>query len=83
DEDLIVDSTGAREFAEVPKRRGVIGSGVIGLELGSVWRRVGSEVVVFEALDSFLPKADRALSKELQKILTKQGLDIRIGAKVS
>lgn len=83
DQDLIVDSTGALEFAEVPKRLGVIGAGVIGLELGSVWRRLGSEVVVFEALDAFLPMADKALSKEFQKILTKQGLDIRIGAKVS
>ncbi|AWL28284.1 dihydrolipoyl dehydrogenase [Acinetobacter defluvii] len=83
DEDLIVDSTGALEFQEVPKRLGVIGAGVIGLELGSVWRRLGAEVVVFEALDSFLPMADKALSKEYQKILTKQGLDIRIGAKVS
>lgn len=83
DEDLIVDSTGALEFQEIPKRLGVIGAGVIGLELGSVWRRLGSEVVVFEALDAFLPMADKALAKEYQKILTKQGLDIRIGAKVS
>ncbi|ENV33801.1 dihydrolipoyl dehydrogenase [Acinetobacter gerneri] len=83
DEDLIVDSTGALEFQEVPKRLGVIGAGVIGLELGSVWRRLGSEVVVFEALDAFLPMADKGLAKEYQKILTKQGLDIRIGAKVS
>lgn len=83
DEDLIVDSTGALEFQEVPKRLGVIGAGVIGLELGSVWRRLGSEVVVFEALDTFLPMADKALAKDYQKLLTKQGLDIRIGAKVS
>ncbi|WP_151765361.1 dihydrolipoyl dehydrogenase [Acinetobacter soli] len=83
DQDLIVDSTGALEFAEVPKRLGVIGAGVIGLELGSVWRRLGAEVVVFEALDTFLPMADKALAKDFQKILTKQGLDIRIGAKVA
>ncbi|EPF79952.1 dihydrolipoyl dehydrogenase [Acinetobacter rudis] len=83
DENFIVDSTGALEFAEVPKRLGVIGAGVIGLELGSVWRRLGSEVVIFEATDSFLPMADKALAKEYQKILTKQGLDIRIGAKVA
>ena len=83
DEDLIVDSTGALEFQEIPKRLGVIGAGVIGLELGSVWRRLGSEVVVFEALDAFLPMADKALAKDYQKLLTKQGLDIRIGAKVS
>ena len=83
DQDIIVDSTGALNFPEVPKRLGVIGAGVIGLELGSVWRRLGAEVVVFEAMDAFLPMADKALSKEYQKILTKQGLDIRIGAKVS
>jgi len=83
DEDLIVDSTGALEFQEVPKRLGVIGAGVIGLELGSVWRRLGAEVVIFEAMDSFLPIADKALAKEYQKILTKQGLDIRVGAKVA
>lgn len=83
DQDIIVDSTGALSFSEVPKRLGVIGAGVIGLELGSVWRRLGSEVVVFEALDSFLPMADKALSKEFHKILKKQGLEIRIGAKVA
>lgn len=83
DQDIIVDSTGALNFPEVPKRLGVIGAGVIGLELGSVWRRLGAEVVVFEAMDAFLPMADKALAKDYQKLLTKQGLDIRIGAKVS
>ncbi|MFH7804209.1 MULTISPECIES: dihydrolipoyl dehydrogenase [unclassified Acinetobacter] len=83
DQDIIVDSTGALEFPEVPKRLGVIGAGVIGLELGSVWRRLGAEVVVFEAMDAFLPMADKALAKDFQKLLTKQGLDIRVGAKVS
>ncbi len=83
DQDIIVDSTGALEFPEVPKRLGVIGAGVIGLELGSVWRRLGAEVVVFEAMDAFLPMADKALAKDYQKLLTKQGMDIRIGAKVS
>lgn len=83
DEDRIVDSTGALEFAEVPKRLGVIGAGVIGLELGSVWRRLGSQVTVFEALDDFLPMLDKALAKESQKTLKKQGLDIQLGAKVS
>ncbi len=82
-EQEIVDSTGALEFATPPATLGVIGAGVIGLELGSVWRRLGSEVVVFEALDAFLPTADKALAKEAQKILTKQGLDIRLGAKVT
>ncbi|MGE8549282.1 MAG: FAD-dependent oxidoreductase, partial [Acinetobacter calcoaceticus] len=83
DQDIIVDSTGALNFPEVPKRLGVIGAGVIGLELGSVWRRLGSEVVVFEAMDAFLPMADKALAKDYQKLLTKQGLDIRVGAKVA
>jgi dihydrolipoamide dehydrogenase len=83
DQDIIVDSTGALEFQEVPKRLGVIGAGVIGLELGSVWRRLGAEVVVFEAMDAFLPMADKALAKDYQKLLTKQGLDIRVGAKVA
>ncbi|TXJ09860.1 MAG: dihydrolipoyl dehydrogenase [Acinetobacter sp.] len=83
DEDLIVDSTGALKFPEVPKRLGVIGAGVIGLELGSVWRRLGAEVVVFEALDSFLPMADKEVAKTYRKILEKQGLDIRMGAKVA
>ncbi len=82
-EDIIVDSTGALAFSEVPKRLGVIGAGVIGLELGSVWSRLGSEVVVLEALDSFLPMLDKLVSKEAQKILTKQGLEIRLGAKVT
>ncbi len=66
DQDIIVDSTGALNFPEVPKRLGVIGAGVIGLELGSVWRRLGAEVVVFEAMDAFLPMADKALAKEYQ-----------------
>jgi dihydrolipoamide dehydrogenase len=83
DEKQIVSSTGALDLEKVPGKLVVIGAGVIGLELGSVWRRLGSEVVVFEALDAFLPMADKALSKEFQKILKKQGLDIRIGAKVS
>lgn len=82
-EDIIVDSTGALAFSEVPKRLGVIGAGVIGLELGSVWSRLGSEVVVLEALDTFLPMLDKLVSKEAQKIFTKQGLTIRLGAKVT
>ncbi|MAM70557.1 MAG: dihydrolipoyl dehydrogenase [Gammaproteobacteria bacterium] len=80
---VIVDSTGALEFQVVPKRLGVIGAGVIGLELGSVWSRLGSEVVVLEATDKFLPMVDQQIAKEAQKILTKQGLDIRLGAKVT
>jgi dihydrolipoamide dehydrogenase len=79
----IVDSWGALEFDAVPKRLGVIGAGVIGLELGSVWRRLGADVVVLEALESFLPMTDGAVSKEALKHFKKQGLDIRLGAKVS
>jgi dihydrolipoamide dehydrogenase len=79
----IVDSWGALEFTSVPQRLGVIGAGVIGLELGSVWRRLGAAVTVLEATDAFLPMADDAVSKEAQKQFKKQGLDIRLGAKVS
>jgi dihydrolipoamide dehydrogenase len=83
DNDVIVDSTGALEFKEVPKRLGVIGGGVIGLELGSVWNRLGSEVVVLEALEDFLPNMDKQIGKETKKILSKQGLDIRLGSRVT
>ena len=83
DNDVIVNSTGALEFTEVPKRLGVIGAGVIGLELGSVWNRVGSKVTVLEALDSFLAIMDQQIAKETQKILTKQGLDIRTSSRVT
>jgi len=79
----IVDSWGALEFDAVPKRLCVIGAGVIGLELGSVWRRLGAETVVLEALEQFLPMADGAVAKEAQRHFKKQGLDIRLGAKVS
>ncbi len=83
DQKIIVDSTGALEFQQVPKRLGVIGAGVIGLELGSVWSRLGSEVTVLEALDTFLMAADTAVSKEALKTFTKQGLDIKLGARVT
>lgn len=83
DQDTIVDSTGALDFQEVPKRLGVIGAGVIGLELGSVWARLGAEVTVLEALDDFLPAVDRQIAKEAMKILSKQGLDIKMGARVT
>ncbi|HMH88340.1 MAG TPA: dihydrolipoyl dehydrogenase [Steroidobacteraceae bacterium] len=79
----IVDSWNALEFDAVPARLGVIGAGVIGLELGSVWRRLGSEVVVLEALEQFLPIADQTIAKEAQRHFKKQGLDIKLGAKVS
>ncbi len=83
DGDLIVDSTGALEIGEVPKRLGVIGAGVIGLELGSVWNRLGSDVVLLEAMEDFLAIMDKAIAKESKKIFTKQGLDIRLGARVT
>lgn len=83
DNEYIIDSTGALELTEVPGRLGVIGAGVIGLELGSVWRRLGSEVVMLEALDTFLPMMDVQIAKETGKILKKQGLDIRLGARVT
>ncbi len=79
----IVDSWGALEFTEVPKRLCVIGAGVIGLELGSVWRRLGAETVILEALEQFLPMADGQVAKEASRHFKKQGLDIRLGAKVS
>ena len=79
----IVDSTGALEFTAVPERLGVIGAGVIGLELGSVWRRLGSEVVVLEALPDFLPTADRRIARDALKAFKGQGLDIRLGTEVT
>jgi dihydrolipoamide dehydrogenase len=79
----IVDSWGALEFPSVPKRLGVIGAGVIGLELGSVWRRLGSEVVMLEALPDFLAVADQQVSKEALRHFKKLGMDIRLGAKVT
>ena len=83
DGERIVDSTGALDFDEVPKRLGVIGAGVIGLELGSVWRRLGAEVVVLEALPDFLPAVDRRIARDAQREFRRQGLDIRLGALVT
>ena len=83
DGDRIVDNEGALTFSEVPRRLGIIGAGVIGLELGSVWGRLGSEVTMLEALDDFLPAADRRIASEALKALTRQGLDIRLGARVT
>jgi dihydrolipoamide dehydrogenase len=83
DNDIILDSTGALEIGEVPKRLGVIGAGVIGLELGSVWNRLGSDVVLLEAMEDFLAIMDKGIAKESKKIFTKQGLDIRLGARVT
>ncbi len=83
DGDRIVDSWGALDFESVPKTLGVVGGGVIGLELGSVWARLGAEVVVLEAMDDFLHMADRDVAKEAAKQFRAQGLDIKLGAKVS
>ncbi|HXA55348.1 MAG TPA: dihydrolipoyl dehydrogenase [Solirubrobacteraceae bacterium] len=79
----VVDSWGALDLDAVPKRLGVIGAGVIGLELGSVWRRLGAEVTVLEALPDFLAFADQQLAREALRHFKKQGLDIRLGAKVT
>lgn len=83
DGSTIVDSTGALEFTSAPKKLGVIGAGVIGLELGSVWSRLGSEVTVLEALEDFLPMADRRIAGDALKLFRKQGLDIRLGTRVT
>lgn len=82
DDKNIVESWGALEFTEVPKRLGIIGAGVIGVELGSVWSRLGSKTVILEALPNFLPMVDTAVAREALRHFTKQGLDIRLGAKV-
>jgi dihydrolipoamide dehydrogenase len=79
----IIDNVGALDLTEVPKRLGVIGAGVIGLELGSVWKRLGSEVTILEALPDFLAAADGEVAKTAAREFKKQGLDIRLGAKVS
>jgi dihydrolipoamide dehydrogenase len=83
DQERIVDSTGALELAEVPKRMVVIGGGVIGLELGSVWRRLGAQVTVVEFLDQILPGFDGDVRKEANKIFKKQGFEFKLSAKVT
>ena len=81
--DIVVDSAGALDWQSVPERVCVIGAGVIGLELGSVWRRLGSEVVLLEAQDTFLPMVDKAIAREAQRTFKKQGLDIRLATRVT
>jgi dihydrolipoamide dehydrogenase len=83
DGERVVDSWGALEFEQVPKTLGVVGAGVIGLELGSVWSRLGSEVVVLEALDDFLAVVDRDIADEAAKQFKRQGMAIHLGAKVA
>ena len=83
DDDCIVDNVGALAFTAPPKKLGVIGAGVIGLELGSVWRRLGSEVRILEAMPEFLAAADADIARDAAKIFKKQGLNIEVGAKVT
>ena len=83
DEKKIVSSTGGLELAEVPKRLVVVGAGIIGLELGSVWRRLGSDVTVVEFLDRIAPGIDDEITKHFQRALAKQGLKFKLGSKVT
>jgi dihydrolipoamide dehydrogenase len=83
DEETIVSSTGALSLPQVPKRMLVIGAGVIGLELGSVWRRLGSEVLVVEFLDRVLPGIDGEVGRTMQRILTKQGMTFKLSSRVT
>lgn len=84
DNNIILDNAGALDINAVPKKLGVIGAGVIGLELGSVWNRLGSDVTILEAMDTFLAPVDKQLSREAQRAFTKgQGLDIKLGAMVT
>jgi len=83
DGDRVVSSTEALDFPSPPKRLAVIGAGAVGLELGSVWRRLGSEVTVIEMLPTITPFADKAMTKALQRALADQGMDFRLESKVS
>ena len=83
DEALILSNDGALRIPAVPKKLGVIGSGVIGLEMGSVWRRLGAEVTILEAMPAFLGAADESVAKEAAKVFKKQGLDIQLGVKIA
>ena len=83
DEKNIVSSTGALSFNKVPKKLAIIGGGYIGLEMGSVWSRLGSDVTVIEYLEHITPGMDREISNEFQKILTKQGIKFKMNTKVN
>jgi dihydrolipoamide dehydrogenase len=83
DETLVLSNTGALSLPEVPKRLGIVGAGVVGLELGSVWRRLGAEVTILEALPAFLGAADEQIAKEAAKAFAKQGLAIHLGVNIS
>ena len=80
---LVLDNAGALAIAKVPKRLGVVGAGVIGLEMGSIWRRLGADVTILEALPGFLGAVDEGVAKEALKLFTKQGLKIETGVKIS
>ena len=83
DEKILVSSTGALSFSKVPKELVVVGGGYIGLEMGSVWKRLGSNVTIIEYLDSIIPEMDRDISSELMKILQKQGINFKLDTKVT
>ncbi|MBN8503522.1 MAG: dihydrolipoyl dehydrogenase [Burkholderiales bacterium] len=83
DEETVLSNDGALRIAGTPKKLGLIGAGVIGLEMGSVWRRLGAEVTILEALPAFLGAADEGVAKEAAKVFKKQGLDIQLGVKIS
>ncbi|PKM36358.1 MAG: dihydrolipoyl dehydrogenase [Gammaproteobacteria bacterium HGW-Gammaproteobacteria-10] len=83
DNEFIVDTTYALNMTSIPKRLGIIGSGVIGLELAGIWNRLGSEVILLEAQESFLPIVDHQIAAEAYKIYSNQGLDLRLGARVT
>ena len=83
DNKVVLDNDGALAIPEVPKRLGIVGAGVIGLEMGSVWRRLGSDVKILEALPTFLGAADEQVAKEAAKVFAKQGLAIELGVKIS
>ncbi|MBL8275479.1 MAG: dihydrolipoyl dehydrogenase [Pelomonas sp.] len=83
DEEMILSNDGALRIPSVPAKLGVIGSGVIGLEMGSVWRRLGSQVTILEAMPAFLSAADEGVAKEAAKVFKKQGLDIQLSVKIS
>jgi dihydrolipoamide dehydrogenase len=83
DEKLVLSNTGALAMRDVPKRLGVIGAGVIGLEMGSVWRRLGAEVTILEALPAVLGAADETIAKEAAKVFARQGLKIELGVKIA
>ena len=82
DNKLVCDNTGALDFEAVPKRLAVIGGGIIGLEMGSVWRRLGAEVTVLEALPDFLGACDEEVASEALKLFTRQGLEIKLGSRI-